>query len=154
LSGYYEGGRRHAALAVADFFYKWKPHKAGEFRSLVVGGEVFYSDRRFFVDPDAMPGVVAEATPLGFFAFVQYQLTWNLYAGARYDYSQEIDDDSVDTQVIAVYATYYTSEFARFRVGYERRYSDIALDNDLDSVFFDVNFVIGSHPTEPYWVNR
>ncbi|HTM20006.1 MAG TPA: hypothetical protein VL172_05855, partial [Kofleriaceae bacterium] len=94
------------------------------------------------VDPDDKDG------------FAQYQLTWHLYAGARYDYAEEATDDSIATQVLAGYATYYTSEFLRFRAGYEHRISDVPAEDGVNSVLFEVNCVIGSHPTEPYWVNR
>ncbi len=146
LSGYWEGrGGHRGALAAADFLYKWKPLQAGEFHSFVVGGEVFQADRR----ADGM-----RTTPFGGYGFAQYQLDWHWYAGARYDYAQEVDDDTLATQVLAAYATYYTSEFLRFRAGYERRFSDLPEQDGLDSFLFEVNCVIGSHPTEPYWVNR
>jgi hypothetical protein len=39
-------------------------------------------------------------------------------------------------------------------VGYEHRWSDNPTDDNVNSVFAEVNVVFGSHPTEPYWVNR
>lgn len=156
LSGYTERGDHPSALLAADFLYKWKPLEAGEFRSFVLGGELFYADRDFAVDTDGDGEPDGEATsrPLGWFGFAQYQLTWNLYAGVRYDYSEKAADDSLATTAAAAYLSYYTSEFLRFRAGYEHRTSDVPAEDGVDSVLFEVNFVIGSHPTEPYWVNR
>ena len=48
----------------------------------------------------------------------------------------------------------FRKEFLRFRAGYEHRWSDIAADDGLDSFVAEVNVVFGSHPIEPYWVNR
>jgi hypothetical protein len=67
---------------------------------------------------------------------------------------QDIQDTSLTTQVAAGYLSYYTSEFLRFRAGYEHRWSDVAADNGINSFIAEVNVVFGSHPTEPYWVNR
>jgi len=156
VSGYYERGPHRAGLLAADFLYKWKPLRAGEFHSFVLGGEAFYGDRKFAIDTndDGVPDMEARSKPLAGYGFAQYQLSWHLYAGARYDYAESAADDSLVTQVAAAYASYYTSEFLRFRVGYEHRWSDLPADDGLNSVLFEVNCVIGSHPTEPYWVNR
>jgi len=42
----------------------------------------------------------------------------------------------------------------RFRAGYEHRWSDAAAEDGINSFVAEVNVVFGSHPTEPYWVNR
>jgi hypothetical protein len=146
LSAYYEPGRHHTALYAADFLYKWKPIAGGEFKSFVAGGEVFYADRRF--------GEGQTATPLSWFAFMQYQLSWHVYLGGRYDYAEDIVDTALKTQVAAGYLSYYTSEFLRFRAGYEHRFSDVPAEHGVDSFVAEINVVFGSHPTEPYWVNR
>lgn len=156
VSGYYEGGDHRAGLVAADFLYKWKPLAAGEFHSVVLGGEVFYADRRFATDSDGdgVPESEKHTTPLSGYAFAQVQLSWHTYLGGRYDYVQDIANDKVITQVAAGYLSYYTSEFLRFRAGYEHRWSDVAAENHLNSFIAEVNVVFGSHPTEPYWVNR
>jgi hypothetical protein len=155
-SGYYEAGARRAGLVAGDFLYKWKPLAAGEFKSFVLGGEVFYADRKFAADTngDGMLDAERHTTPLAWYAFAQYQLSWHVYAGARYDYVQDIADDTLATQVAAGYISYYTSEFLRFRLGYEHRWSEVPADDNVNSVLAEVNVVFGSHPTEPYWVNR
>jgi hypothetical protein len=156
LSAYRENGRHRTNLFAADVLYKWKPIAAGEFHSIVLGGELFYADRRFAADSDGdgMPDLDRRATPLAWYAFAQYQLSWHVYAGARYDHVQDIVDDHLTTQVAAGYLTYYTSEFFRLRAGYEHRWSDVPADNNVNSFIAEVNVVFGSHPTEPYWVNR
>lgn len=155
-SGYYEGGAHRAGLVAGDFLYKWKPIKAGEFHSFVLGGEVMYADRKFGLDTDGdgMADVEKRAKPLAAFGFAQYQLSWHVYAGGRFDYAQDIVDPSKTTKVAAGYLSYYTSEFLRFRAGYEHRWSDTPAEDGVDSVIAEINVVFGSHPTEPYWVNR
>ncbi|MEO8705183.1 MAG: hypothetical protein ABI867_34375 [Kofleriaceae bacterium] len=150
-SAYYERGARPASLYAADFLYKWKPLKAGEFHSLVIGGEVMKA-KRDFVDAATMTTVTAK--PFAAYGFAQYQLGWHWYVGGRYDYAQEITDAKLATQVAAGYLSYYTSEFLRFRLGYEHRWSDLPAEDNVNSVLAEVNVVFGSHPTEPYWVNR
>jgi hypothetical protein len=156
VSGYYEGGAHRAGLVAADALYKWKPLAAGEFRSVVIGGELFYGDRKFGLDTtgDGVPDMDVQTTPLAWYGFAQVQLSWHVYLGARYDYAQDIADPSIVSQVAAGYLSYYTSEFLRFRAGYEHRWSDVAADDGINSFIAEVNVVFGSHPTEPYWVNR
>jgi len=155
-SGYFEPGAHHTGLVGADFLYKWKPITAGEFHSVVLGGELLWAKRQFAIDTDGdgMPDQEARSSPLAWYAFGQVQLSWHVYLGARYDYAQDIVDDHVATQLAAGYLSYYTSEFLRFRVGYEHRWSDLPAEDNVNSAIAEVNVVFGSHPTEPYWVNR
>jgi hypothetical protein len=155
VSGYYEAGPHRAGLVALDALYKWKPLAAGEFHSVVIGGELFYANRNFSVPGAAdMPATEAHTAPLAGFGFTQVQLSWHLYLGGRYDYAQDIVNDNLTTQVAAGYLSYYTSEFLRFRAGYEHRWSDDPVQDGLNSFIAEVNVVFGSHPTEPYWVNR
>ena len=156
VSGYYEAGAHRTGLVALDALYKWKPLAAGEFHSVVIGGELFYANRRFSLDTngDGVPDAERQAAPLAGFGFAQVQLSWHVYLGGRYDYVQDITNDQLTTQVAAGYLSYYTSEFLRFRAGYEHRWSDVPADDGVNSFIAEVNVVFGSHPTEPYWVNR
>ena len=91
---------------------------------------------------------------LGWFAYTQYQASYWTYLGLRYDWIQEPTDVNLVTKAISGYATYYTTEFLRFRLGIEHRMSDLPTQNNLTTAMFDLNLVFGSHPTEPYWVNH
>jgi hypothetical protein len=154
LSGYYQGGARRAGLWAVDALYKWKPLAAGEFHSVVIGGELFGANRRFEAPSIGGPPILQTASPLAGYGFAQVQLDWHTYAGVRYDYAQDITNEHLATRVAAGYLSYYASEFLRFRAGYEHRWSDLAADNGINSFIAEVNVVFGSHPTEPYWVNR
>ena len=136
---------RSTDLYGVDFSYNWQPARKGLWRSFISGGEFFFARQK---------EAQSERTPFGYFLFGQYQLNRSLYAGGRFDYSEELSDSDIATKVLAGYLSYYTSEFLRFRLGYEYRLSDILEDDHRSSVFFEVNFVFGAHPPEPYWVRR
>ena len=80
------------------------------------------------------------AGPIGWTATLQVQPTRPVYIGLRVD---NMDED----WQYAAYLSYYTSEFLRLRAG---------AATDLDTWIADaqLTFVWGSHPVEPYWVNR
>jgi hypothetical protein len=94
------------------------------------------------------------AAPFGYFAFAQYQLTFSTYLGVRWDDTATLVDDSARRRAISAYLTWYTSEFMRFRFGYEHRISDLAEEDGRNSAFAELNFIFGAHPPEPFWVNR
>lgn len=152
--------KKDAFTYSADFLYKWKPLRQGEFQSFVLGGQGFIGQRDFAEaidsDGDGEPDDVVEgsAEPSGYFAFAQYQTTRTTYLGARWDDTSTITDDSLRRQAIGGYATWYASEFLRLRLGYEHRMSDLDEEDGRDSVFAELNVVIGAHPPEPFWVNK
>lgn len=149
-SGYHEHGVTTTEVAGVDLTYKWSPVVERESKSFVFGGEAFVGKHTF---RDSLAQELSSA-PFGWFGYAQYQTSYWLYLGVRYDQVQEPSNTGLLTNAISVYASYYTTEFLRFRLGFEHRMSDIPAQNDLNSVNFEVNFVYGSHPTEPYWVNR
>lgn len=148
LSGYAERGDLASSLVGLDVLYRWFP--VGVFRSLVLGGELFYLDRRFLDGNGDEEGT----GPIGFYLFAQYQIDRHWYAGLRWDYAQSIEDDTLDTNVLAAYLSYYTSEYFRIRLGYEHRFSDVEEQDGNNTVILEFNFVFGSHAPEPWWVNR
>jgi hypothetical protein len=152
--------RKNADTFSADFLYKWKPLRGGEFRSFVLGGQLFQSVRDYTLeidtDDDGEPDATVEgdASPFGYFAWAQVQLSRNSYLGTRWDDTATILDDEVRRRDIGGYLTWYASEFLRFRLGYEHRISDIEEEDGRDSAFAELNVVIGAHPPEPFWVNK
>jgi hypothetical protein len=141
-SGWTEGSDR--TLVGVDATWKWKPHATGQWRSLLVGGELFASD----VDDDSSDDA------LGYFGWAQYQFSRNTYLGVRYDRAEELEDASLVTHTYSTYLTYYTTEFLRFRLGLDHAESDVEHEDGRNSAFLELTFVFGAHPVEPYWVNR
>ncbi len=99
--------------------------RANSWRSVVLIGEV-----------------LTETTgALGGYGALQIQPTRPLYIGGRIDW--------VDSELQAGgFVTFYTSEFLRFRAGAMADTSGLVTTNA------QLTFVWGSHPVEPYWVNR
>ncbi len=149
-STYLEAGASPTQLYGLDVTYKWAPLEERESHSFVAGGEAF-AGRHSMTSDSAGTATIA---PVGWYAYMQYQTSYWLYLGLRYDWLQEPQKDLPVTRSLAAYASYYTTEFLRFRVGVEHRWSAVpALDN-VTTGLFEVNIVFGSHPTEPYWVNK
>ncbi len=146
-SAYSERNRNSGTLFGIDGTYKWSPSEQRASRSFVIGGEVFFGER---ILEDSLLGDVT-IRPYGWYAYAQVQLSYWLYLGGRFDWVQDPSTDLSVSRSIGFYASYYTTEFLRFRLGFERRTGALA---DLSTALLEVNFVFGSHPTEPYWVNR
>jgi len=143
VSGY-ESDSDHQLVGV-DATYKWKPLAGGEWRSFLLGGELFAAQ----LDDPSLGN-----DPLGWYLWTQYQFDRNLYLGLRYDHAEELEDASESTDVLGSFLTYYTTEFLRFRLSLEHTESDVPELDGLDTAALEVNMVFGSHPVEPYWVNR
>ncbi|HUL45099.1 MAG TPA: hypothetical protein VLY03_12175 [Bacteroidota bacterium] len=150
VSAYDESGMTPTQLFGADLTYKWAPSEDRESHSLVAGGE-FFIGRHSFFDSSAH---FTSQSPYGWYTYIQYQTSYWVYLGLRYDWVKEPTNDQLITRAVAGYLSYYTTEFLRFRLGVEHRMSDIPAQDNLTTGLFEVNFVFGSHPTEPYWVNR
>lgn len=153
----------------ADVLYKWQP-SGSDTRSLVLGGEAFFSNREFLSgsefhphhghddahddshDHDAEPEVEMSNDPIGYFAYGQVQVNRRTYVGVRWDDTEKLQDTHMRDQAISAYLTWYASEFLRFRLGYEYGFSNQEA-GARNSAFAQLDFVFGSHPPHPYWVN-
>lgn len=150
-SGYWgkaggEDGLRSKLYGV-DLTYKWRPKTHGEWHSFLIGGELYWTSIN--VPDDSQP----QRRPLGFYAWSQYQFNRRTYLGVRAEMTEALTGAKLQTQAYAAFLSYYTTEFLRLRLGFEHVESEVAYDG-LNSAFLEINFVFGSHPTEPYWVNR
>lgn len=150
VSAYDENGMNQTRLFGADLTYKWAPSENRESHSFVAGGE-FYTGKHSTIDTTSKE---ISQSPYGWYTYLQYQTSYWIYLGVRYDWVKEPANDQLVTRAVAGYLSYYTTEFLRFRLGIEHRMSDIPAEDNLTTGLFEVNFVFGSHPTEPYWVNR
>jgi len=146
-----------------DFMYRWKPFRLGESRSFLLGGELMFARRPY---PKASEPVdVARAItlrelqpgkgkPFGYSLFSQWQFNQRTYAGLRWDQTTTLFDPGLMRRSLTPYVSYYFTEFLRARLNYERRWSDLFTENKRNSFFFELNWVFGSHPPEPFWVNK
>jgi hypothetical protein len=76
-STYQEHGASPTQMYGLDLTYKWAPSEQRESKSFVAGGE--YLTAKHF------PADSAAVAPSGWFAYMQYQTSYWLYLGARYD---------------------------------------------------------------------
>jgi hypothetical protein len=100
-----------------DATYHWKPFQAGEWKSFLFGAELFQAD---------LSGGGFSPHPNGFDLWSQYQIDRNLYVGVRFSRRDDLANETLDTKTYGTFLTYYTTEFLRFRVGYEHSDSDLA----------------------------
>ena len=150
-SSYLHPGRRNetpmARLHGIDFMYRWKPFRQGEWKSYLLGGEFMFTDR--VKTPEE-----TRRRPYGATVFTQWQFDRRKYAGVRWDYVTTLADPSMQRRSLTPYLSYYFSEFLRLRLNYEHRWSDLVAENKRNSVFLELNWIFGSHPPEPFWVNK
>ncbi|MCI0413095.1 hypothetical protein L0222_09870 [bacterium] len=135
----------------ADFLYRWKPFRQGQWRSYLLGAELIFAPN---LTADEEEEIVVDDTPLGFTAFTQWQFDRRTYAGIRYDQTDVLLSPDLQRRSITPYLSYYFSEFLRFRVNFEHRWSDLEEEDGRNSLVLELNWVFGSHPPEPYWVNK
>jgi hypothetical protein len=133
-----------------DFLYKWRPLRLGEFRSFVLGAQALLSRRQFLDATD----VRRSSKPWGGFAFAQVQVARPLYLGVRGDDTRTVQDDTLRRRSLGGTLTWYPSEFLRLRAGYEHLWSDLPDEDGRHSAFAQIDFVMGAHPPEPFWVNK
>ncbi len=146
-----------------DFMYRWKPFRLGEYKSFLFGGELMFARRpypkasepadveRAITLRDLQPG---NGKPFGYSLFSQWQFNQRTYAGLRWDQTTTLFDPGLMRRSLTPYVSYYFSEFLRARLSYEHRWSDLFTENNRNSAFFELNWVFGSHPPEPFWVNK
>jgi hypothetical protein len=138
--------RQESQVWGADLLAKWSWN---ELRSIVFQGEVFTMKK------ERAGRAVDHA--FGAYAFAQVQPFDRWYFGARYDWSNYDEQVEGHRQWAASgWVSFYTTEFLRFRLGYEHRERQTTDGGkpDNDTLFFEITFVFGSHPAEPFWVNR
>ncbi len=125
----------------ADFTFRHKPPQQGLYHSFLWRTEFFY--RRPF---NTVENLIAR----GFYSFLQYQSGRRLFWGARVDFAQEPESNSLTPgkvfhQLAFVgIITFTPSEFSLFRLQY-RQTDDNAGSKAAHELLFQANFSIGAH---------
>jgi hypothetical protein len=127
-------------LASADFLLKVRAPRRGQYNSFFLQGEAYFANRYGAGGKNSLAGFVG----LG------VQPARNVFLSLRGD---ALVDDLSDPEVAwgaGFAASLYTTEFLRVRLAY-----DLLGGEELVHRFgLQVTAVFGSHPVEPYWVNR
>jgi hypothetical protein len=150
-SSYWHPGRDTTTIArmhSIDFMYRWKPFRQGEWKSYLLGGEVMFSD------PVDSPTAGEARRPKGTSVFTQWQFDRRKYAGVRFDYTTTLADPALQRKSVTPYFSYYFSEFLRLRLNFERRWSELPTEDHRNTFYTELNWIFGSHPPEPFWVNK
>lgn len=139
-----------------DFLYRWKPARQGQWKSFLVGGEFMFVPNSTVMLEEEVAPVASDtsSTPKGLSLFSQWQFNQRIYAGLKYDQAETLLNSNLLRQSITPYLSFYFSEFLRLRMSYEHRWSDLLEEDGRNSVFLEMNWIFGSHPPEPFWVNR
>ncbi|MEZ4237964.1 MAG: hypothetical protein R3F59_17835 [Myxococcota bacterium] len=120
-------GQKDDAVVGGDLMLRWR---ANQWRSVLLLAEAL-----------AEP----HTDTTGGYAALQLQPARPVYLGVRGDWLSVAGEP---TWRAGAFASYYTSEFLRLRAG---------VLTDADALWvgnLQLTFVWGSHPVEPYWVNR
>jgi hypothetical protein len=146
------GGRNDGYTVGADLTYMWRDPAKPDFRSLLIQGELFWSNS------DYEAGSSGDDN-WGVYAFGQYQFARNWYVGARYDYTDLLDVEPLREKNsawgVSSYISWYLSEALRLRLEYQHLDRDlVGGDDSEEAVLLGLTFYIGAHPPHPYWVNR
>ncbi|HKC23263.1 MAG TPA: hypothetical protein VKF32_00900 [Thermoanaerobaculia bacterium] len=138
-----EGPGLKTRLFGADATLRWKPLRQGLYRSLLVRGEWFLSER------DTPLGRVRAD---GYYVHGQYQLARRWFVGARHDESDHSDDSSLRDRGNSVVLTFWPSEFSQLRAQPRRnRYERPGLPTaTATELFLQIQFVIGAHGAHPF----
>jgi hypothetical protein len=115
----------------------------GRFNNLLLQGEAIYGD----VDTSRETSEHA----WGMYVLAQQQVNRDWYLGCRFDYTENALSDAQQVWAVSPYASWYWSEFLRFRLEYQHRDGDVTPE---DTLFFQATWVFGAHPPHPYWSMR
>lgn len=128
----------------ADLHYSYIPPGYGANPLFLFGSELYLSNKK----------TTGGRWPLGNFTWAQIRLWGASFFGARYDLAPHVPDYDHMQHAASIYLTYYSSEFLRYRLGYEHVMPKLNSFDGEHRVMLSLIFVMGSHPTEPYFVNR
>lgn len=97
--------------------------------------------------PEGEPYIKTESNPFGYYALADYRLSQRWGIGARYDWVEPIRTTTEQLrqaeQGLSAYLTFFQSEFARWRVGYQR--AELIDGTTDDRLYLQGTFALGTH---------
>lgn len=130
-------------LGGADFHYSYLPAGYGQNPVFLLGSEFYFANKE-----------TNGRWPFGNFTWAQTKMLGSSFVGLRYDIAPQENKLDEFQHALGGYVGLYTSEFLRFRLGYEHVMPTInSLEGD-HRFLLSMNFILGSHPVEPYFANR
>ena len=139
----------------ADITYHWQNPNNPDIHSLLVQGELFYG-KNDTISP--LLGTLRNES-LGAYIFGEYQLGKNLFAGARFDYTQfpSSEERGPDDHDLAIspYVSWYLAENVRLRIQYQERFARIYGDTTPEAnLLIGLTFSIGAHAPHAFGAFR
>jgi len=138
---------RKRRLAGVDLTVSYKPLRDNQFKSLVWGTEVLYSDNRYDVtDPegDSLPGRTVGA--VGLYSYLTYKFSREWSSGFLYEWLESAVDKQAKTSAYSPYVTWALSHWNQLRLQYTHtvRNAETGLGSD-DAVYLQWAWIIGAH---------
>ena len=137
-----------------DITFRWEPPEQKLYKSFIWQTEFFASQREVGSFDDMGATVdVKDINSLGFYTFGEYQLTRQLFAGLRFDYSQFPTNDKDSEWSISPYLTFWQSEFTRLRLEYthsERNSVTMPVEEGDNALTLQATFTLGEHKQHPF----
>lgn len=132
------------SLLSGDIHYSYLPEGYGPNPFFLVGNEFYTAN---------VPKKISR-WPIGNFTWAQIRLFNSTFFGVKYDLAPTVKNFDELEHSLGAYISHYTTEFLRFRLGYEHVMPKIqSLDGD-HRLMLSMTLVMGSHPVEPYFANR
>jgi hypothetical protein len=133
---------RERRLAGVDFTLSWKPLRNNQFRSLIWGTEVLYSDNRYDIDSLSSRSVPS----YGMYSYVTYKWHRQWSAGFLYEWLEDAANNRARTFAYSPYITWALSHWDQLRLQYTFTAPDAASGLRPDSaVYVQWAWIIGSH---------
>lgn len=126
----------------ADVHYSYLPEGYGQDPLFLLGSEIYAAN-----SPKG-------SWPVGFYAWSQARIFDSAFFGLLYDLSPKKEDLKHYQHSIGGFLTHYTSEFLRLRLGYEHVMPELNSLKGEERLMLSMIFILGSHPVEPYFINR
>lgn len=124
-------------LAAADLTLKWRPPRRALYRGLIWQSEYLYTREEHPLETRERGG---------FYSLIQYQFARRWWAQGRYDLYGVPKDEDRDWRASAL-VSFVPSEFSALRLQYNRLDSE---GEQVNQVYVQLNFTIGSHPAHRY----
>jgi hypothetical protein len=132
-------GRHETQLYGLDATLRWKPLRRAIYHSFLGRSELVWSRRE---QPDGTQH------SRGFYLTGDYQFARRWFAGARYDWANRADDDSLADRGQSLLLTFKPSEFSQVRGQYRR--TRFAIGPTAHEMLIQFLFAIGAHGAHPF----
>jgi len=136
-------------LLGGDLVVKYFPLRNNQFKSLIWGTELLYSDNRYLVSPHGQPASAAfdrSVGSYGFYSYVTYKWHRQWSAGFLFDWLESAQNNNAQTFAYSPYITCALSHWNQLRLQYTHTAHNSASGlRDDDAVYLQWAWIIGSH---------